>query len=349
MIQGTHHNRTAGAPGGPGDATGVVPSSLRPGRPGTARRALRAAGLCALLAGALLGCGREGATLSPEADDGSFRDGQQLEREGRLDEALVAYRKVIARRGDGAPESHLEAGLICLNHIKDPIAAIYYFRRYLELEPNARQAEQVRGMIDAAKRDFAATLPGHPLESRTERMGMLEQLDQLQHENAELKAQLGAIRTGALAQPLPHVALAAPDDGQAAAVDVAGPVTPAPPSPGPITSAPITAAPIEAGGGDDGSAGPGESPAPRGSPAVQIRGAVVSAPRSKPSKPSGPAAANSAHPGRRHAVAKGETLFSLAQKYYGSRSRWRDILDANRDVLPGEHTPLRIGMELRIP
>ena len=51
---------------------------------------------------------------------------------------------------------------------------------------------------------------------------------------------------------------------------------------------------------------------------------------------------------RRHVVVKGDTLFSLAQKYYGNRSRWRDIYAANRDLLPDENS-LRLGMEIRLP
>ena len=51
---------------------------------------------------------------------------------------------------------------------------------------------------------------------------------------------------------------------------------------------------------------------------------------------------------RRHKIVKGDTLFSLAQKYYGNRSRWRDIYTANRDLMKSEGD-LRIGMEIKIP
>src|SRR5208283_5292624 len=91
--------------------------------------------------------------LSSEMDDSYYREGQQMERQGRWDEALAAYLKVIDRRGDAAPESSLDVGLIYLNHIKDPVYAIYHFRKYLELEPNSKQAVYVRGLIDAAKRE----------------------------------------------------------------------------------------------------------------------------------------------------------------------------------------------------
>jgi nucleoid-associated protein YgaU len=51
---------------------------------------------------------------------------------------------------------------------------------------------------------------------------------------------------------------------------------------------------------------------------------------------------------RRVTVGKGDTLFSLAQRYYGNRSRWRDIYAANRDVMKSE-SDLRLGMEIKIP
>src|SRR5271170_6448997 len=98
---------------------------------------LGAASLLALAAGS--GCGGDTTSLSSELDDSYFREGQQMERQGRWDEALAAYLKVIDRRGDAAPESNLDAGLIYLNHIKDPVYAIYHFRKYLDLEPNSKQ------------------------------------------------------------------------------------------------------------------------------------------------------------------------------------------------------------------
>jgi nucleoid-associated protein YgaU len=51
---------------------------------------------------------------------------------------------------------------------------------------------------------------------------------------------------------------------------------------------------------------------------------------------------------RRHVVVKGDTLQSISLRYYGTRSRFRDIYAANRDVMPNEGT-LSIGMALRIP
>jgi tetratricopeptide (TPR) repeat protein len=279
------------------------------------------AALFALAAG--VGCGGDANSLASEMDDSSYRDGQQMERQGRWDEALADYLKVIDRRGDSAPESNLDAGLIYLNHIKDPIFAIYHFRKYLELEPNSKQAVYVRGLIDAAKREFARVLPGQPLESQTEHLGVEEQVERLQRENDELKVEVAALRAGT-AVPVTH----------SSAIDVPA-ITP--PQPAAEETQPAAeASPISLAPSDQSDKGQGseisDAP-PEEAPAA--------------AKPSRPAAASAS--GRHHVVAKGDTLFNLAMKYYGNRSKWRDIVAANREVLTSENTPLKIGMDLKIP
>ena len=283
---------------------------------------LGVAAVLALAAGP--GCGGDAPSLSSEMDDSSYREGQQLERQGRWDEALAAYLKVINRRGDSAPESNLDAGLIYLNHLRNPIFAIYHFTKYLELEPNSKQAALVRGMIDSAKREFARSLPGQPLESQIEHLGVEEQIQRLQRENDELKAENTALRAG--------VAVPATHSSTIELVSVPTPKGPAeePPAPtaGPV--APIALAPMGAG---DSGASSAISDAPQETPPPQAE-----APKPTP-----------APSVRHHTVARGETLFSLAQKYYGNRSRWRDIYAANRDVLASENATLKIGVELKIP
>jgi LysM repeat protein len=269
---------------------------------------LGAAALAALAV--VAGCGGDSPSLSSEMDDSSYRDGQQMERQGRWDEALVDYLKVIDRRGDAAPESNLDAGLIFLNHRKDPIFAIYHFRKYLELEPNSKQAVYVSGMIDAAKREFARALPGQPLESQTEHMGYEQEVERLRRENEELKAENSALRAG---QTVPIV--------HSSAIDIGAIPKPqeAPPA---AESSPISLAPADT-----------------------TTSAISDAPQEEvPAAPEKAAAT-----GRHHTVARGDTLFSLAQKYYGSRSKWRDIYAANRELLPSDKTPLKIGMDLKIP
>lgn len=52
--------------------------------------------------------------------------------------------------------------------------------------------------------------------------------------------------------------------------------------------------------------------------------------------------------GRTHTVVRGETLSSIAQRYYGSSSAWRFLFEANKTIVPNPNT-LSVGTELSIP
>ena len=134
---------------------------------------------------AMSACGPS-ASLSQETDERAYRRGKSLLREGRKEEALQAFLSVIGSRND-ATESHLEVGLLYLNHIKDPIAAIYHFRNYLALNPDGDHAEFVRDLIMTAQKDFAQTLPGEPFGDAVERVNLMEMVKGLQQENTILK------------------------------------------------------------------------------------------------------------------------------------------------------------------
>ena len=166
-------------------------------------------------------------------------------------------------------------------------------------------------------------MPGRPLENEAAHMDLLDQLDRLQRENDELKAEISAIRGGAaepegtgrplFISPTPSPVAQADQQSQA------DQPTAAPPGPSPITPAP-------------------EAPDASVADALAPAAAAPTEPRSERGKAD-----------RSHTVVKGDTLYSLAQKYYGNRSKWHAILEANRDALPTASTPLKIGMELRIP
>src|SRR5688572_11207362 len=121
----------------------------------TVRRSFATALTLLLLLGAA-GCGgSDPVTLGAEADDGVYKQAKQLQKQGRDSEALTAYLKVIETRGDReSAESHLEAGLIYLRHIKDPIEAIHHFRKYREFKPTSPEAVRVGELIKTAQREF---------------------------------------------------------------------------------------------------------------------------------------------------------------------------------------------------
>ena len=261
-----------------------------------------------------------------ETGEPEYQRGLQLEKQGRPQEALAAYLKVIALRGeDSSPESHLEAGVIYLQHVKDPLEAIRHFKKYLELQPNSKEAGLVRQQIDAAKRDFARTLLAQPLENPSDRIKQQDQIASLQRENDQLKAELAALRNGSPVPKGDATVIAPSGRSRAAAAGGGEPVTLVETAPT-VTSA--FAAP---------------PPAPA---AVPPRAAP-------PSRASTPKAASKSAPAsaRRYTVQPKDTLFRIAQRYPGAGSvsaRAQAIFEANRDVMKSE-TDLRPGMELRIP
>ena len=88
---------------------------------------------------------------------------------------------------------------------------------------------------------------------------------------------------------------------------------------------------------------PPSTRAPAPVPAPTRVASTTQKPPAATATPAQPAAGN-----RRHAVQPGDTLFKIAQQYYGNRTRWRDIYAANRGVMKSE-TDLKVGMQLKIP
>lgn len=274
------------------------------------------AALALAAATVLGGCGGDTVGLAPETDDPLFKEGQQLSRQGRSQEALADYLKVITKRGDIAPESHLNAGLICLKDTGDPVSACYHFKKYLELAPNAPQAPYVRGLIDTAKRDFARTLPGDPMANPASGDAtLMDRLERLERENEMLRNELAAAR--GLPAPADSSSVAAVSAPQASAGGGSALYTPAQPA---------------ASASDD------STPA-----AVPVQEAPEAAAQ-------GPAAKAAQAPGRHYTVSAHDTLYGIAKKCYGSatNARVQAILQANRGVLSSPRD-LKPGMELKIP
>lgn len=266
----------------------------------------------------LAGCGEgERVPYASEIDEPSYREGQALLKAGRRQEALTAFLKVVDRRRDDAPESHLEAGLLYAQHINDPLSAIYHFRKYLAQRPNSPQAPLVRQRINAAIRDFARTLPAQPLENQNQRVDLIAAMDRLKQENELLKMQLAEAKTARGGTALGGGSAETPQTGTAR-VRVPEVNLPS------FSLEPIPTVRTR----------PTPEPLPRVSP---------NAPVVPPPNVTGPSAGS-----RRHVVRPGDTLMKLAQQYYNNRTRWREIYAANRGAMKSEGD-LKVGMELKIP
>ncbi len=139
----------------------------------------------------LVGCAPSGVEVVSETDEKQYQLGQDYKNQGRMEEALSAFERVIDARRD-APESHLEAGYIYLRTLKDPINAIYHFNRYLRLQPQSPQAKQVYQLVETAQKEFARQLPAQPYEGELDRIDLMDLVKTLKQENDSLKRELMA-------------------------------------------------------------------------------------------------------------------------------------------------------------
>ena len=256
----------------------------------------------AILAGLLLafgGCGfyDSGETLTEEQER-AFQRGKQLLREGRQEDALRSFLRVIERRPRDAPESHFEAAVIYLTHLEEPVEAIYHFRRYLEQKPNSPQADLVRGQINRAMKEFARTLPAQPLQHTLERLDLMASIEELQTENQQLKREVAGLREEREAL---HAAVR--DAEQRA----------------------DTAARQTEERRRDQARQRQEEPR-RQTTASSSQGAETDRTASSPSR------------SRTYTVEPGDNLYRISARVYGTGNRWQEIYEANRDVLPNANS-----------
>lgn len=139
----------------------------------------------------VVACAPSGVEVVSETDEKQYQLGQDYKNQGRMEEALGAFLRVIDARRD-APESNLEAGYIYLRTMKDPVRAIYHFDRYLQFKPQSPQATQVRQLIETAQKEFARQLPAQPYEEGLDRIDLMDLVESLKHENESLKRDLMA-------------------------------------------------------------------------------------------------------------------------------------------------------------
>ena len=79
--------------------------------------------------------------------------------------------------------------------------------------------------------------------------------------------------------------------------------------------------------------------------ATVVQAAVAAAPTSAPIPSPSPSVAPQQ---RVHTVVSGDTLTSIASKYYGDASKYTKIYEANKDTLPDPNS-LKVGQKLKIP
>ncbi len=138
------------------------------------------------------GCSPLNEEVVREVDLPTYKRGQDYLRQGRHDQALTAFLKVVETHSL-APESHLYLGQLYLEHIKDPILAIYHFRQFLKFKPGSQQAPLVRDLINTAKKEFARTFPSNLLDAEFDRIDLLDVIEQKDREILLMKKDLARL------------------------------------------------------------------------------------------------------------------------------------------------------------
>lgn len=245
-----------------------------------------------------------------ETEDPDYVDAKELLARDLNPQAISKFQKLIHRRRGNAPESHLELGLIYLNHMNDPLSAIYHFNRChywlknsgdsLEIQQSIRRVQE---LIAMAEKDYiVGSFKHHKYQDSMERIGLLDTIEQLRKDNDYLNRELS-------------VAL------------------------GRLQELGVTASIAQANGVSS-----NQSDSVEDAPVAEETPVAFDASQYSP-----PPAASQDPLGRRfYTVQDGDSLFGISREVYGDGNRWPEILAANQATLPDEKR-LKVGMRLVIP
>jgi len=263
-------------------------------------------GLLFFMAAAVLLSGCDLLTMTQSGR--GLREGNDAVLRGEFQKAVQHYEAAL----DGTmltAEAHYRLGLVYEDKLKNNVAALHHFERYLELAPQGQFATDVRGYVDRLRLVIASRLAdGTVVPAReatrlkNENLALRQELDELREQQARAKS--SALRTAAATVPAARPPAVSLPEG-----------TP-PPLP------------------------------PEATPTPEVRRTLPVTPAAAPVAPV-QTAATPAQP-QSHTVVSGDTLSKISRKYYGNSGDWQKIAEANKAILP-DPTKLKLGMVLTIP
>ena len=263
-----------------------------------------------------------------------------------------------------SPVAHYELASLYADHLNDPYRAIYHYQRYLELDRNSPDAENIRKFIDGSKRkifeqlstqfESADTVRAYAEAAKTKKAldqyvaytkKIQAQNKQLREQNEEMRKRIETfkLRMETYTRESEQFKLKVEDlqkkarEAELRARDQekrdAEPEKPEAKSPEPVPPGAATSTdPVK------------DKPDSWESADVSAQSPNAVAGRLEGETKSVPPKAQVI----RHTVKSGDTLFKIAIKYYGRSSAVRILREANRETLKGRDF-LRVGQVLIIP
>lgn len=283
-------------------------------KPAATRRCLVSSVLLAIVL--LPGCD----LLTVSQTGRNIREGNAAVVRGEYQRGVQYYESAL----DGtmlSAEAHYRLGLVYEDHLKNQVAALHHFERYLELAPQGQFATDVKGYVERLRLVIVSSLAdGTVLPAK--------EASRLKNENLELRQQVAELRqrqSPSRSAPAPTPAPAPPTPTPAMTVAATPPPLPvdATPQPEVRRAEPVAEPEVRAAVPVAVAVSPGAAPVAVAMPAV----------------PAGP---------RTHTVVSGDTLAGISRKYYRKASEWQKIAQANKDILP-DPAKLQVGMVLKIP
>lgn len=279
---------------------------------------------CLLAVAALSGCD----LLTVSQTGRNIREGNEAMVRGEVQKAQQNYEAAL----DGtmlSAEAHYRLGLLYEDKLKNEVAALHHFERYLELAPQGQFATDVKGYVDRLRLMIVSRLSEGPVVPAREATRLKNENLALKEQLAELRQQAPAARTSPAAlRPAPPPIPAATPGMVVAATPPPAPAVAVPAAPEVRRALPVNAtaaAPVS------------EGDTPRVTPIIPA-GAVSAA----------PAAAAGGAPVRTYQVKSGDTLAAIARQFYKNSGQWPKILEANKATLE-DPKRLKPGMVLVIP
>jgi tetratricopeptide (TPR) repeat protein len=153
-------------------------------------RVVRALALPAVCAACVLGCRGVARLDALERAEPLMRQAEAKAEAGDVQGAVDAYTAVLDRAPRTA-RAHLDLALLLHDRVKDYVAAIYHYRRYLALRPATEKGNLIEDRVRMAKQSFAAMVLR---ENRGVAEIPEEQLRRLSDENVRLRRELQDLR-----------------------------------------------------------------------------------------------------------------------------------------------------------